>query len=149
MIQTGSSTDLKAALVSQNKIGIQHRAGTLHGQGGPLANMKRIAHIKQAGKLDAVDIELEDIKVDSDIGALFNRQRAGGYILAERHGTFAGETHIIPLGKRGGGIRLIGKGFCLSIPVEVGTMMGEVLWLCPGHTAPHGADDESSQAAQK
>ena len=109
--------------------------------------MKRIAHIKQAGKLDAVDIELKIAQINSNIGALFNRHRTGGDILAQRHGTFAGEAHIISRGKGGGSFILIGKGFCLSIPGERLALKGES--LSPGHTAPHGADDESSQAAQK
>ena len=68
-------------------------------------------------------------------------------ILPQRHITFAGEAHVIPRSKGSGITLLIHKGFCLSIPGERLALKGES--LSPGHTAPHGADDESSQAAQK
>ena len=56
---TSGTRDRKQTFFAQNKIGIQHGAGTCHRQSISLTNAQRIAHIQRAGKFDARDIELK------------------------------------------------------------------------------------------
>ena len=137
-IQTAASaSDSKHSFFAQYEIGIQHCSSIGHRQCGFLADAQGIAHIQRSTKFNAVDIELENIKDDGDIGALLNLHRTGGDILAQRHSTFACEAHIIPRRKGGCGVLLIHKGFVLrtGIPGEAGTAEGEILRLSPDHTA--------------